>query len=136
MKQTTYICNKCKQPIKGYVYRIFAGEIDTETDEVADEGSFYMAETEEADLCSNCLTQIDKEIAKILYKSSRSVSSERSRKNIKLNENDINEIIEMRNNNISLENIANKFGCSPQTVQNHLIKIGYYKTNDQGDIVL
>lgn len=137
MKEISYVCNMCKKPIKDHVHRIFVGIIDKETDEIVDEGTFYMEETGEADFCSDCLTQIDATIAKMISKgavdNSESVSSSRGRKNVKL---DMTEVIEMRNRGVSLENIANRFGCSPQTVQNHLMKIGYYKTNDQGDIVL
>ena len=138
MKQVTYVCNMCKKqiPFKEYVYRIFTGIVDLETDELKDEETDYLPEVGEVDLCSTCIAQIDKEVAKIISKGkvcSESVSSGKGRKSVNL---DLNEVIEMRNRGISLEVIANRFGCSPQTIQNHLIKIGYYKTNDQWETIL
>lgn len=139
MKQITYVCNMCKKqiPFKDYVYRIFTGIVDTETDDLKEDETDYMPEVGEVDLCSSCITKIDKEVAKIISKGvvsrSENASSERGRRSVEL---DINEVIDMRNRGVSLEVIARRFGCSPQTVQNHLMKIGYYKTNDQGEIVL
>jgi len=128
----SYTCDKCKNPIEGDVYRIFAGKVNPQTDEVDDDGGFYLDNTGEVELCEGCLKQVDELIVKSMrYK--KCSNNSRGRKKVEL---DMNEIIEMRNNNVSLDNIANKFGCSPQTIQNHLIKIGYYKTNDQGEIVL
>lgn len=136
MKQTKYICNKCKREIRNDIYTLFVGMIDRETDEIPDDGTLYLEETGEVHLCGVCLAQVDYELAKILSKgevSETTSTDNRGRKKVEL---DMNEIIEMRNHNVSLDKIANRFGCSPQTIQNHLIKIGYYKTNDQGEIIL
>ena len=136
MKQTKYICNKCKREIRNDIYTLFVGMIDRETDEIPDDGTFYLEETGEVHLCGVCLAQVDCELTKILSKGevSENISTDtRNKRKVNL---DMNEIIEMRNNNVSLDKIANRFGCSPQTIQNHLIKIGYYKTNDQGEIIL
>lgn len=129
MKQITYVCNMCKKqiPFKDYVYRIFTGVVDAETDELKEDETDYMPEVGEVDLCSSCITKIDKEIAKMISKGnancSKSVSSEKGRRSVKL---DMNEIIEMRNQGVSLNVIAKKYGCSPQTIQNRLLKMNYY----------
>lgn len=136
MKQTKYICNKCKREIRNDIYTLFVGMIDKETDEIPDDGTFYLEETGEVHLCGVCLAQVDYELTKILSKGEVSEIVSRDTRNKKKVNLDMNEVIEMRNNNVSLDKIANRFGCSPQTIQNHLIKIGYYKTNDQGEIIL
>lgn len=127
MKQITYICSKCHLPIKGTVYRIFAGIVDTKTDEITDNGTLYLDKTDEAEVCGICLAQIDEQIAKMFSKGSRSVSSG-GRKTVNL---DMDKVIDLRSKGYNLEFIAKQFNCSPQTVQNHLVKIGYYKTKQE-----
>lgn len=43
MKEITYVCNRCRLPIKGDVYRLYAGIVDQETDELSDETIIYLA---------------------------------------------------------------------------------------------
>ena len=123
MKQITYICSKCHLPIKGTVYRIFAGIVDVKTDEIADNGTLYLDKVDEAEICGVCLSQVDEQIAKMFSKGSRSVSSGR-KATIKL---DMEKVIDLRNKGYNLEFIAKQFNCSPQTIQNRLIKCGYYE---------
>lgn len=136
MKQTKYICNKCKREIRNDIYTLFVGMIDKETDEISDDGTFYLEETGEVHLCGTCLAQVDSELTKILSKGVVSENITKDTRNKRKVNLDINEVIDMRNRGVSLEVISKRFGCSPQTIQNHLIKIGYYKTNDKGEIVL
>ena len=78
MKEITYICNRCKLPINGDVYRLYAGIVDQETDELSDE-TFYLEQTGEVELCGMCLAQIDAEIKRMLSRSSAGASVEKKK---------------------------------------------------------
>ncbi len=120
MKEITYICNRCKLPIKGDVYRLYAGIVDQETDELSDE-TFYLEQTGEVELCGICLAQIDAGIKRMLSRGSDVAPAEKKKAF------DVNRAIVMRNDGLSLEVIAKEFGCCPQTVANKLNKVGYTK---------
>ena len=117
MKEITYICNRCKLPIKNDVYRIYAGIVDKETDELSDE-TFYLEQTGEAEVCGICLAQIDNAIKKMLKKAPKSASDAKSeKKNF-----DIQKAIYLRKEGHSLAEIGKELGCCQQTVLNQLNK--------------
>ncbi len=124
MKEITYICNRCKLPIKGDVYRLYAGIVDQETDELSDE-TFYLEQTGEVELCGICLAQIDAGIKRMLSRSSAEAPAEKKKTF------DVDKAIVMRNDGFSYEAIAKELGCCPQTVANQLNKVGY--TKQEGD---
>ena len=124
MKEITYICNRCHLPITGDVYRLYAGIVDQETDELSDE-TFYLEQTGEVELCGICLAHIDAGIKRMLSRSSDVATAEKKKTF------DVNKAIVMRNDGLSLEVIAKEFGCCPQTVANQLNKVGY--TKQEGD---
>lgn len=124
MKQISYVCNRCRLPIKGDVYRLYAGIVDQETDELSDE-TFYLEQTGEVELCGICLAHIDAGIKRMLSRSSAEAPAEKKKAF------DVNRAIVMRNDGLSLEVIAKEFGCCPQTVANQLNKVGY--TKQEGD---
>lgn len=126
MKQISYVCNRCRLPIKGDVYRLYAGIVDQETDELTDE-TFYLEGTGEIELCGICLAQIDEAIKKMISKGSTAAPVPGSKKQ----SFNIDKAIVMRNDGLSLEVIAKEFGCCPQTVANQLNKVGY--TKQEGD---
>ena len=124
MKEITYICNRCKLPIKGDVYRLYAGIVDQETDELSDE-TFYLEQTGEVELCGICLAQIDAGIKRMLSRSSAEAPAEKKKTF------DIKQAVALRDKGLSLEAIAKELGCCPQTVANKLKKVGY--TKQEGD---
>lgn len=79
MKEITYICNRCHLPITGDVYRLYAGIVDQETDELSDE-TFYLEQTGEVELCGICLAHIDAGIKKMLKEAPKSASDAKSEK--------------------------------------------------------
>lgn len=123
MKEITYICNRCKLPIKGDVYRLYAGIVDRETDELSDE-TFYLEQTGEVELCGICLAHIDAGIKRMLSRNAAEATEAPAEKKKTFN---IDKAIVMRNDGLSLEVIAKEFGCCPQTVANQLNKAGYTK---------
>lgn len=124
MKQISYVCNRCRLPIKGDVYRLYAGIVDQETDELSDE-TFYLEQTGEVELCGICLAHIDAGIKRMLSKNSVEASAEKKKTF------DVDRAIALRDKGLSLEVIAKEFGCCPQTVANQLNKVGY--TKQEGD---
>ena len=117
MKEITYICNRCKPPINGDVYRLYAGIVDQETDELSDE-TFYLEQTGEVELCGICLAQIDNAIKKMLKKAPESASDAKSEKA----KFDIQKAIYLRKEGHSLAEIGKELGCCQQTVLNQLNK--------------
>lgn len=125
MKEITYICNRCKLPIKNDVYRIYAGIVDKETDELSDE-TFYLEQTGEAEVCGICLAQIDNAIKKMLKKAPKSASDAKSeKKNF-----DIQKAIYLRKEGHSLAEIGKELGCCQQTVLNQLNKYANRKDGE------
>lgn len=121
MKEITYICNRCKLPIKGDVYRLYAGIVDQETDELSDE-TFYLEQTGEVELCGICLAQIDAGIKRMLSRNADTKVPAEKKKPF-----DITLAVALRDKGLSLEDIAKELGCCPQTVANKLKKVGYTK---------
>ena len=117
MKEITYICNRCHLPIKGDVYRLYAGIVDQETDELSDE-TFYLEQTGEVELCGICLAHIDAGIKKMLKKAPESASDAKNKKK----EFDIQKAIYLRKEGHSLAEIGKELGCCQQTVLNQLNK--------------
>ena len=120
MKQISYVCNRCRLPIKGDVYRLYAGIVDQETDELSDE-TFYLEQTGEVELCGICLAHIDAGIKRMLSKSSAEATAEKKKTF------DIDRAIALRDKGFSFEIISKELGCCPQTVANQLNKAGYTK---------
>lgn len=118
MKQISYICNRCHLPIKNDIYRLYAGIVDKETDELTDE-TFYLEQTGEVELCGICLAQIDEKIKRMITSYS-DVSPAPKRNGF-----DIEKAVSMRNEGCSYESISKELGCCPQTVANQLSKHGY-----------
>lgn len=117
MKQISYVCNRCRLPIKGDVYRLYAGIVDQETDELSDE-TFYLEQTGEVELCGICLAHIDAGIKKMLKQAPKSASDAKSEKK----EFDIQKAIYLRKEGHSLAEIGKELGCCQQTVLNQLNK--------------
>ena len=117
MKQISYVCNRCRLPIKGDVYRLYAGIVDQETDELSDE-TFYLEQTGEVELCGICLAHIDAGIKKMLKGAPKSASDAKSEKK----EFDIQKAIYLRKEGHSLAEIGKELGCCQQTVLNQLNK--------------
>lgn len=115
MKQMSYVCDKCKLTIKGDVYRVFAGIVDKETDELSEE-TFYLEETGEAEVCGICLAQIDHEISKMMKKQTAAVIKDKKKGF------NITKALLMREEGHSLAEIAKEMGCCQQTVLNQLNK--------------
>lgn len=115
MKQMTYVCDKCKRPIERDVYRVFAGIVDKETDELSEE-TFYLEQTGEAEVCGICLAQIDHEISKMMKKQTAAVTKDQKKAF------NITKAILMRKEGHSLAEIAKEMGCCQQTVLNQLNK--------------
>lgn len=124
MKEITYICNRCHLPITGDVYRLYAGIVDQETDELSDE-TFYLEQTGEVELCGICLAHIDAGIKRMLSKNSVEATAEKKKTF------DIDRAIALRDKGFSFEIISKELGCCPQTVANQLNKAGY--TKQEGD---
>ena len=118
MKKMSYVCDRCKLPRKGDVYRVFAGIVDKETDELSDE-TFYLEQTGEAEVCGICLAQIDNAIKKMLKKAPESASDAKCEKKTKF---DIQKAIYLRKEGHSLAEIGKELGCCQQTVLNQLNK--------------
>ena len=125
MKEITYICNRCKLPIKNDVYRIYAGIVDKETDDLSDE-TFYLEQTGEVELCGICLAQIDTGIKRMFSRNADTKAPAEKKKPF-----DIKLAVALRDKGLSLEVIAKELGCCPQTVANRLNKVGY--TKHEGD---
>ena len=117
MKEITYICNRCHLPITGDVYRLYAGIVDQETDELSDE-TFYLEQTGEVGLCGICLAHIDAGIKKMLKEAPKSASAAKSEKT----KFDIQKAIYLRKEGHSLAEIGKELGCCQQTVLNQLNK--------------
>ena len=125
MKQISYVCNRCRLPIKGDVYRLYAGIVDQETDELSDE-AFYLEQTGEVELCGICLAHIDAGIKKMLKKAPESASDAKSEKK----EFDIQKAIYLRKEGHSLAEIGKELGCCQQTVLNQLNKYANRKDGE------
>ena len=125
MKQISYVCNRCRLPIKGDVYRLYAGIVDQETDELSDE-TFYLEQTGEVELCGICLAQIDNAIKKMLKKAPESASDAKSEKA----KFDIQKAIYLRKEGHSLAEIGKELGCCQQTVLNQLNKYANRKDGE------
>lgn len=126
MKEITYICNRCHLPITGDVYRLYAGNVDQETDELSDE-TFYLEQTGEVELCGICLAHIDAGIKRMLSKNSVEATAEKKKTF------DIDRAIALRDKGFSFEIISKELGCCPQTVANQLNRIGYQKPEEGGE---
>ena len=126
MKQISYVCNRCRLPIKGDVYRLYAGIVDQETDELSDE-TFYLEQTGEVELCGICLAHIDAGIKRMLSRSSAEATTEKKKTF------DIDRAITLRDKGFSFEIISKELGCCPQTVANQLNRIGYQKPEEGGE---
>lgn len=124
MKQISYVCNRCRLPIKGDVYRLYAGIVDQETDELSDE-TFYLEQTGEVELCGICLAHIDAGIKRMLSRTPAEAPAEKKKTF------DIDRAIALRDKGFSFEIISKELGCCPQTVANQLNKAGY--TKQEGD---
>ena len=124
MKQISYVCNRCRLPIKGDVYRLYAGIVDQETDELSDE-TFYLEQTGEVELCGICLAHIDAGIKRMLSRTPAEGPAEKKKTF------DIDRAIALRDKGFSFEIISKELGCCPQTVANQLNKVGY--TKQEGD---
>lgn len=123
MKEITYICNRCHLPITGDVYRLYAGIVDQETDELSDE-TFYLEQTGEVELCGICLAHIDAGIKKMLSRSSAEATAEKKTKF------DIQKAIYLRKEGHSLAEIGKELGCCQQTVLNQLNKYANRKDGE------
>jgi hypothetical protein len=123
MKQMTYVCDRCKLPIKGDVYRVFAGIVDKETDELSEE-TFYLEETGESEVCGICLAQIDHEISWMMKKRTAATAKEQKKGF------NITKALLMREEGKSLAEIGKELGCCQQTVLNQLNK---YANSKKGD---
>lgn len=126
MKEITYICNRCHLPITGDVYRLYAGIVDQETDELSDE-TFYLEQTGEVELCGICLAHIDAEIKRMLSRKDTKATVEKKKTF------DIDRAIALRDKGFSFEIISKELGCCPQTVANQLNRIGYQKPEEGGE---
>lgn len=124
MKQISYVCNRCRLPIKGDVYRLYAGIVDQETDELSDE-TFYLEQTGEVELCEICLAHIDAGIKRMLSRTPAEAPAEKKKTF------DVDRAIALRDKGFSFEIISKELGCCPQTVANQLNKAGY--TKQEGD---
>ena len=123
MKQMSYVCDRCKLPIKGDVYRVFAGIVDKETDELSEE-TFYLEQTGEAELCGICLAQIDHEISKMVKKQATAVTKDQKKSF------NITKALLMREEGHSLAEIGKELGCCQQTVLNQLNKYANRKDGE------
>lgn len=126
MKEITYICNRCHLPITGDVYRLYAGIVDQETDELSDE-TFYLEQTGEVELCGICLAHIDAGIKRMLSRKDTEACVEKKKTF------DIDRAIALRDKGFSFEIISKELGCCPQTVANQLNRIGYQKPEEGGE---
>ena len=126
MKQISYVCNRCRLPIKGDVYRLYAGIVNQETDELSDE-TFYLEQTGEVELCGICLAHIDAGIKRMLSRNSVEATTEKKKAF------DIDRAIALRDKGFSFEIISKELGCCPQTVANQLNRIGYQKPEEGGE---
>lgn len=126
MKKMSYVCDRCKLPIKDDVYRVFAGIVDKETDELSDE-TFYLEQTGEVELCGICLAHIDAGIKKMLSRNAAKATEAPAEKK---KEFDIQKAIYLRKEGHSLAEIGKELGCCQQTVLNQLNKYANRKDGE------
>lgn len=126
MKKMSYVCDRCKLRRKDDVYRVFAGIVDKETDELSDE-TFYLEQTGEVELCGICLAHIDAGIKKMLSRNAAKATEAPAEKK---KEFDIQKAIYLRKEGHSLAEIGKELGCCQQTVLNQLNKYANRKDGE------
>lgn len=111
MKETIYLCDKCKKAIQKDIYRLYVGIVDPETDDSPE--CYELNELGDRCFCISCLAEIDKGIIKYISKETK------PKKKI-----DDGMIQALRDAGWTLEAIADELGCCPQTIANRLNAMG------------